>query len=162
MQVIMKISTKSEYGTLAMLDLAIHYKDSPIHMKDISERQNITFKYLGQLFLLLKNRGLIYGLRGANGGYQLSRAPKSITLLEIFEALEGPISITECTTNQNFCTKSDACVTRGIWKDTRNLIYNFFKGITLQDLVDKHRLSNITPSLIKPTIEDKNASRLSR
>ena len=81
----MKLSTKSEYGTRAMLDLALRYNSGPVLMRDISTRQSVTFKYLGQLFLLLKTSGLVKAQRGAHGGYCLSRAPKDITLLEIFE-----------------------------------------------------------------------------
>jgi len=138
----MKLSTKSEYGTRAMLDLAIHQKNEPVLMRDISERQNITFKYLGQLFLLLKNSGLIRGHRGASGGYTLTRPPDEITLLEIFESLEGPISLTECTINKMCCPKTENCITHDIWSDTRDMISSFFKSITLKDLVNKYKAKN--------------------
>jgi Rrf2 family protein len=140
----MRLSTKSEYGTRAMLDLAVRYKDGPVLMKNISKRQDITFKYLGQIFLLLKKKGLIVGQRGSNGGYQLSRPPKDITLLEIFETLEGPLDLIECATDASLCTKSHNCVTHDIWKNTRNLILDYFSSLTLEDLVEKYLKKNIT------------------
>ena len=134
----MKLSTKSEYGTRAMIDLALHSGSGPVLMKNISERQHIAFKYLGQLFLLLKNSGLIRGQRGSHGGYTLLRRPDNITLLQIFESLEGPLSLTDCVTDSTMCPNTENCVTREVWKKTHDLIKNFFAGITLKDLVDNY------------------------
>jgi len=135
----MKISTKSEYGLRAMIDLALEFDKGHVLLRDISEKQDISFKYLGQLFLLLKNSGLIKGQRGAKGGYSLNRNPKDITLLEIFESLEGPLSLTQCDTNDSCCSKTKSCVTHDIWKTTKEMIYDFFKGITLEKLVKMHK-----------------------
>lgn len=121
-----------------MLDLAINSNNGPVLMKDISRRQNITFKYLGQLFLLLKNSGLIKGQRGASGGYTLCRDPKDMTLLEIVECLEGPISFTDCAADVSICPKSNTCVTHDIWRQTRSMIHNYFSSITLEDLVQRY------------------------
>jgi Rrf2 family protein len=135
----MKISTKSEYGLRAMIDLALSFEKNPVLLKDISKKQDISFKYLGQLFLLLKNSGLIKGQRGSKGGYSLNRNPAHITLLEIFEALEGPLSLTECDSNDSCCSKTFSCVTHDIWKQTKNMIHDFFKDITLEKLAIMHK-----------------------
>lgn len=134
----MKISSKSEYGTRAMLDLALNFNKGAVLMKDVAKRQQITFKYLGQLFLLLKAKGLISGKRGSLGGYTLAKNPKEITLLEIFETLEGPISIQNCSSQNHYCNNDGFCVTTHIWSETKDLISHFFKNITLDDLVTRY------------------------
>ena len=143
----MRLSTKCEYGTRALIDLNLHSNNGPVLMKDIAKRQDITFKYLGQIFLLLKNRGFIRGQRGASGGYSLSKPAKDITLLEIFECLEGPLSITTCAENQLSCPNSEKCAPHDVWKDTRTLLHNHLRNITLEDLTKRHKEKNKTPAI---------------
>ena len=121
----MKLSTRGRYGTRLMLDLATHFGEGPILLKDISARQKISEKYLWQLISPLKNAGLINSTRGANGGYELSRQPKTITLCDIMAVLEGPMYLVECVDNSKNCELSFDCVTRDIWKEISDkVLYN--------------------------------------
>ena len=87
----MKLSTKGRYGVKAMVELAIHYGDSPLSIKTISQRQGISEYYLEQLFSPLRKAKLINSIRGAQGGYILGREPKDIKVSDIMYVLEGPI-----------------------------------------------------------------------
>ena len=85
---IMKISTKSRYGMRFMIDLAQHYGEGPIALKDVAERQSISKKYLEQVVAPLSSKGLLSVTRGYMGGYQLSRSPEKITLEDVVSASE--------------------------------------------------------------------------
>lgn len=133
----MKLSTKGRYGVRAMIDLALNYGDIPISIKSISERQNISEYYLEQLFAALRKAGLIKSIRGAQGGYLLSREPKDITIAEIIEILEGPVELSYCLT-QGECENMDFCTTRLLWVRIKESIENVTKTTTLQDMVDDY------------------------
>lgn len=136
----MKLSTKGRYGVKAMVDLAIHYGSEPVSIKSISERQNISEYYLEQLFSPLRKANLINSVRGSQGGYVLSRAPKDITISDIMEVLEGPIEISNCL-EDNSCNNVDCCATRLLWAKIKNSIDSVTKSTTLQDILDDY--SNI-------------------
>jgi len=92
-----------------MVELALHQKNGPVLLKDIARRQEISARYLEQLILDLKAAGLVKSIRGAKGGFLLARPPKEITLLEIFQASEGPILLMECLENDTICRRSPFC-----------------------------------------------------
>ena len=133
----MKLSTKGRYGVKAMVDLAIHYGDSPVSIKTISERQSISEYYLEQLFSPLRKAGLIKSIRGAQGGYVLNREPKDITVADVMNVLEGPVEIAECIEG-NECDNVDFCATRLLWEKIKNSIDEVMENITLQDIVDDY------------------------
>ena len=110
----MKLSTKGRYGVKAMVELAINYGGAPLSIKTISKRQNISEYYLAKLFSPLRKAKLITSIRGAQGGYVLSREPKDITVAEIMYVLEGPIEIAECIDGVS-CDNLDCCATRLLW-----------------------------------------------
>ncbi|MEW8993366.1 Rrf2 family transcriptional regulator [Clostridium sp.] len=136
----MKLSTKGRYGVKAMVDLAINFGKSPISIKSISNRQNISEYYLEQLFSVLRKAELIKSIRGANGGYILAKDPKEITVYQILEVLEGPIEISTCLDSDG-CNNIDCCATRIVWKKIKDSIDSVTMAITLQDIVDDY--SNI-------------------
>jgi len=92
----MRLSTKGQYGVLAMYELARHYGDGPVSIKEIAAEQQFSDAYLEQLFASLKKAGLVRSLRGARGGYQLAKEPDQISVGEIIDALEGPIEFSAC------------------------------------------------------------------
>src|SRR5215831_1950489 len=95
----MRLSTKGEYGLLAIVDLALHCDQGPVQSFQVAERQHIPKPYLDQLMLILKKAGLVESSRGRQGGYILARPASRITVLEIVAALEGPLG------NANFTRK---------------------------------------------------------
>ncbi|MDD4691459.1 MAG: Rrf2 family transcriptional regulator [Eubacterium aggregans] len=133
----MRLSTKGRYGVLAMYELARRYGDGPISIKEIAAIQDFSNAYMEQLFSALKKSGLIKSLRGARGGYQLSRPPAEITVGQIIDALEGPIELAECVGGPEgfVCKKSADCVTRGLWMEVQDSIRGIIDHRTLEDLL---------------------------
>lgn len=146
----MKLSTKGRYGVKAMVDLALHYGDTPVSIKTISQRQNISEYYLEQLFSPLRKAKLIKSVRGAQGGYVLNSAPKDITVAEVMYVLEGPIEISECIEGSE-CDKTDYCATRLLWEKIKNSIDEVMESITLQDIVDDYNRLKFESESIKLT-----------
>ena len=143
----MKLSTKGRYGVKAMVELAINYGGAPLSIKTISKRQNISEYYLEQLFSPLRKAKLITSIRGAQGGYVLSREPKDITVAEIMYVLEGPIEIAECIDGVS-CDNLDCCATRLLWAKIKNSIDDVMKSVTLQDIAnDYERIKTNNESL---------------
>ena len=143
----MKLSTKGRYGVKAMVELAINYGGAPLSIKTISKRQNISEYYLEQLFSPLRKAKLITSIRGAQGGYVLSREPKDITVAEIMYVLEGPIEIAECIDGVS-CDNLDCCATRLLWAKIKNSIDDVMMSVNLQDIVnDYERIKTNNESL---------------
>lgn len=132
----MKISTKARYGLRAVTEIAKNYGGAPAKRKDIAEKQGLSDSYLENILIVLKNIRIIETTRGSNGGYVLCRPPSEITVLEVVEALEGPLDLVECITSGKNCEKSDRCSARVIWGEMADLLRKNLAGKTLQDLVD--------------------------
>ena len=136
----MKLSTKGRYGVIAMYDLALNSGDkTPISIKNVAERQQISEHYLEQLMGQLRKAGLVKSTRGAQGGYFLTRDPKEITIGDIIRVMEGPIAPVDCLLSKDkndshYCAKCDACVTQGIWAKVADSISKVLDSITLEDL----------------------------
>ena len=135
----MKLSTRSRYGSRLILELALKFGQGPIYLKDISNSQEISLKYLGQLIIPLKIAGIVKSSRGAHGGYFLARQPEKIKLKEIIQALEGPISLVECLENPDICPRKRKCATRYFWKEINELFLKTLDHITVKDMVEKHK-----------------------
>lgn len=138
----MKISTKGRYGLRAVLDLAVHSDGSPILLKDIANRQNISRRYLERLFASLKSSGILRSIRGAQGGYVLGKTTEQISLGEILESLEGPLVPVDCVSDNGICHGAEMCVTRDIWCEIAKQTWKYLDNIKLQDLVDDYHRKN--------------------
>jgi Rrf2 family cysteine metabolism transcriptional repressor len=88
----MKVSLRATYGIMAAIDLAMHLGTAPVQAKSIARRQAIPARFLEQVLHTMKKAGLVSSLRGAQGGYILSRKPSEVSIVEILEALDGPLS----------------------------------------------------------------------
>jgi Rrf2 family iron-sulfur cluster assembly transcriptional regulator len=125
-----------------MLDLAIHYKDGPITLSDISQRQGISLSYLEQLFSKLRKKGLVDSTRGPGGGYRLSRNADAIKVAEIVTAIDEKVDATRCGGEGN-CQDDTRCLTHDLWMDLSNQIFDFLNSISLQNLVDRHDVQEV-------------------
>lgn len=133
----MKISTKGRYGIIALIDLVINSEYGSVTLKAISERQNISERYLEQVFSLLRKSGLIVGKKGAQGGYTLSKNPSEITIGEVLRSLEGElllIDVKECESSD-----IEGFVNRTVWSEINKKINDYFESITLEEIVNKYR-----------------------
>ena len=135
----MKISTKIRYGTRAMLELASHYGEGPIELKEIAKKENISLKYLEQVIIPLRSAGVVKSVRGSKGGYSLAKPPSRINLNDLVEILEGPVNLIDCLRDPTVCQKVPLCVTRDIWKEVSEAIYRIFHSVTLEEMVNRKR-----------------------
>ena len=135
----MRLSTKGRYATRAMLDLAINQGESPILLKDIAQRQQISLSYLEHLVTPLIAGGLIRSTRGAKGGVSLAKPPGEINLSQVIQLLEGSFAPAECADNPNLCPRSELCVTRDVWTELKNAMTGVLESTTLQDLVERQK-----------------------
>ena len=113
----MKLTTKTRYGTRAMVDLAQHWDEGLQSTRDIAQRQEISPKYLEHLLSLVRDADLVESVRGAHGGHRLARPAEQIILSEIYVALEGPDAHVACADCPEVCDRSKDCVTREVWKE---------------------------------------------
>jgi len=143
----MKISTRARYGMRLMLDLALHYGEGPVFLKDIAKSEEISEKYLSQIIIPLKAIGLINSFRGAHGGYILARPPEKINLNEIVGILEGNFNLVDCIKKPQECSRVSICVTRNLWKILGETISLTLEKMSLGDLLiqckNKHQQSII-------------------
>jgi len=135
----MKLSTRSRYGVRMMVDLADRYGGTPVFLKDIACRQDISEKYLSLIVIPLRGAGLIQSTRGARGGYRLARKPEEITVLDIIKALDGDITLVDCAADENGCRQSGVCATRDVWEVLSRSIRNTLASVTLAELVARYR-----------------------
>jgi Rrf2 family cysteine metabolism transcriptional repressor len=124
----LKISTKGRYGLTIMMELAAKYGEGPTSLKSIAERNQLSEHYLEQLVAPLRNAGLVKSIRGAYGGYILSKEPESITSGDIIRILEGPISPVDFP-------EEDDPAKRQLWLKIRDSIAEVLDNTTLLDLI---------------------------
>jgi Rrf2 family protein len=134
----MKISTKGRYALRLMLDLAVCGGDgAPVSLKDVAQRQGLSDKYLEQIVTPLSKAGLVRSVRGAGGGYLLTRAPSEYTVGEILRPLEGDLAPVECATDSGFCEQCDECVTVELWQEIHRAVSQVVDHTTLADLMER-------------------------
>lgn len=135
----MKISTRGRYSLRLMIELAEHYGEGYIALKDISSRQNISKKYLEQIIPFLSRSNLIISNRGHMGGSQLSKSPSEISVYEILLSAEGSMAPVSCMDNTpNACENADTCLTLPIYTKLNEVIKDYLSSVSLQDIIDRN------------------------
>lgn len=131
----MKLSTRGEYATKAVLHLTLTHPEV-VTIHEIAEEQDIPVKYLEQILLRLKNGGLVRSKRGMHGGYQLAKAPEQITIGEVIRIMDGPLAPIGCVSISAYekCPKEEACGVRGVWLEVRNAIAEVLDNKTFADI----------------------------
>lgn len=133
----MKLSTKGRYGLMAMFQLALDHGQGPISLKSIAEQQQLSENYLEQLFSNLRKDGLINSVRGAQGGYLLSRNPEEITVGQVLRSLEGSMSPADCIDEEMNCKRADECATKLVLSRMKDSIDDVIDSISLQDMMNE-------------------------
>ena len=133
----MRLSTKSRYGTRAVLDIALQEK-SVIPLKDIAERQQLSLSYLEHLITPLIIGSILRSSRGREGGISLAKPPAEIKLSEIIQILEGQTVTVDCVKNSSVCERSGSCVARDLWVEVNEAMDNVLQSTTIADLVERH------------------------
>ncbi|MEL7623212.1 MAG: Rrf2 family transcriptional regulator [Clostridiales bacterium] len=136
----MKISAKGRYALRLMLDLALNDEGGYVPIRSISQRQEISYKYLEQIITLLSRAGFVKSSRGAQGGYKLAKQPEEYTVGMILRLIEGHLVPVACMENDpNQCPRCSSCVTLDVWQQLEEAISGVIDHITLADLVKKQR-----------------------
>ncbi len=137
----MKISTKGRYALRLMLDLAQYSNENEyVSIKKVSQRQDISEKYLEQIVAQLSRANFVKSIRGAQGGYRLVKAPENYTVGMILRLIEGNLSSVSCLEdNPNKCQPCNNCVTLEVWQQINDAVDSVIDNITLQDLVQKQQ-----------------------
>ncbi len=137
----MKVSTKGRYALRLMVDLGIFGgTDSYVSLKDVSERQGISIKYLEQIVTPLHRAGLVRSIRGSQGGYRLARPAEKYTAGEILRALEGSFAPIACLEDgAEECARYSECPTVGFWEGLYKAITDYIDSVTLDQLIEEQR-----------------------
>ncbi|HBS26337.1 MAG TPA: Fe-S cluster assembly transcriptional regulator IscR [Gammaproteobacteria bacterium] len=138
----MKLSTKGRYAVTAMMDLALHDRQGPVTLADISNAQGISLSYLEQLFAKLRKSGLVEGVRGPGGGYRLAKMPNQITVAKIITAVDESVDVTRCAGKAD-CQNGERCLTHELWNDLSDRLYEFLDDISLDQFIDRPEIREI-------------------
>jgi Rrf2 family iron-sulfur cluster assembly transcriptional regulator len=137
-----RLTTKGRYAVTAMLDLAFHGETKPVTLTDIAKRQGISLSYLEQLFSRLRRDGMVEGVRGPGGGYQLSRETDQISIADIITAVDETIDSTRCGGKGN-CQDDKPCLTHDLWMGLSDQIRQYLDSITLRDVLTNSAVQNV-------------------
>lgn len=139
----MKISTKGRYGLRALIYLGIRYNQEKVSVKEIAETQDISPKYLEQIFSILKKNGIVKSIQGANGGYYLDIDPEELTVYDVLNVLEGEIDIYDEDKNKKYEPYDiEYMLVNDVWKKLNNNIILFLKNIKISDIIKKYDKTN--------------------
>jgi len=131
----MRVSTKGRYGIRACLELAGRYGRGAVRISEIARAQDVPEKYLAQIIPTLRKSGMVKSVRGARGGYMLSRPPGEIRMGEIVESLEGSVAPVECVMDPPACGRVSHCPARVFWLRVRDSLWESMNSLSLEDLL---------------------------
>jgi len=135
----MRLSTKAQYAVRAMVSLNLFTDGSPVSIKDIARREDISLSYLEQLFVKLRRGSIVQSVRGPGGGYVLARPADQIRVDEIIDSVEETLVPVSCMDDDGKCSCSDQCVTHTVWQGLGERIRQFLSSINLDDLTREAR-----------------------
>jgi Rrf2 family transcriptional regulator, cysteine metabolism repressor len=153
------ISTRVQYGFLALLALAENPSGGPVHLGVIARDLHLSFKYLENIFKLLSKGGIVTGRRGPEGGYVLKKNPRELRLFDIFKAIEGPVFTVECFDASSSCSHLSLCPVRDLWGELRLNLETFLKRRTLADIKKKYRKSAVLAHMEMNEVPARAAAR---
>jgi len=135
----MKLSTRGEYAARAMLELSLHYKETLLHIRDISSAQDIPPRFLEQILLSLKRNGYLRSKKGPHGGYYLAKPPSEINVAEVIRVMDGPLAPIDCVsvTAHEFCPREKFCGLKWLWKEVRDSIAKILENTSFEDLAQR-------------------------
>ena len=132
----MRLSTKSRYGVRAVFDIAYHSGGLPTQIKEIAKRQEITPRYLEQIFQKLKRAGIVKSIRGPKGGYYLARKSDRITVTDVIRAMEESIEPVFCVRpgKGKKCRREANCVSRMVWLEAGQRLSGYFDSVSIEQM----------------------------
>ncbi len=136
----MRLSTKARYAVMAMADLAKlqSFQKNAVPLTVLAARQNLPLSFLEQIFLKLRNKGLVNSLRGASGGYVLAKEASLIPVADVIMAVDKPFKATQCVDNRQGCQVHGRCLTHDLWEELSAVMHSFLESVSLADIYQKH------------------------
>lgn len=137
----MRLSTKGEYASRAMLELSRYYEKKPLHIRDIARAQDIPQRFLEHILLQLKRAGYLRSRKGPDGGYSLSRPPSAITVAEVIRVMDGPLAPIDCVsvTAHEVCPHERSCGLMWLWKEVRDVVAEILERTTFADVLARSK-----------------------
>ena len=137
----MQITRQADYAVRAVLHLARINGSQRAATSQVAQEQHIPPSFLAKIISQLSIAGLLHTSRGARGGVTLARDPKDITLLDVIEAIDGPIMLNECVGDSSTCTFDDECPLRPVWCEAQNELVLRLKGTNFQQLLEQSKVA---------------------
>jgi len=136
----MRVTTKGRYGLRAILELANHDGESPVSIKAIAEKENLSPEFLEQIFFRLRKAGLISSTRGPGGGFKMNIPASEMTIAQIFNAVGEDISLAPCTRPQKdvSCGMEADCIMKKVWEESTDYLQKYFNSITIESILQKY------------------------
>ena len=131
----LRVTKLTDYATVVLTALAAR-PDAVLSAADLAERAGLEMPTVAKLLKPLAQAGLVEGFRGTNGGYRLARAANQISLVEIVEAMEGPLGMTECSVHAGACGIEHSCGVRANWRRINDVVADALRSVTLAQMLD--------------------------
>ena len=131
------LTTKSRYAVRALYHLVNSEEGCKVTVKSIAEKEGLSRKYLEAIFQSLRKSGIVKGSRGPVGGYLLTNPPETITLLDIINAIEGPVSPVVCLVSGEYCRRETPCTARPLWKGLQQEVEQYLKSVRIVDMLEE-------------------------
>jgi len=143
-----RLSTRGEYASRAMLELTLHWPQRSLHVREISSAQGIPERFLEQILLLLKRAGYLRSRKGPKGGYHLAKPPSQITVAEVIRVMDGPLAPIDCVsvTAHEVCPLEGSCGLRWLWKEVRDSVARILERTTFAELARRARRAGDSPA----------------
>ena len=135
----MQITRQADYALRAMLYLARLEPNQRAATSQIAEEMEIPPSFLAKIISQLSIAGLIHTSRGARGGVSLARKPLDINLLDVVEAIDGPISLNECVADPNVCSFGDNCPIHEVWCEAKAQLVHKLQEATFDKLIEREK-----------------------
>lgn len=130
----LRVTKLTDYATVVMTVLASH-PDTVLSATGLAERAGLETPTVSKLLKPLAQAGLVEGFRGANGGYRLARPATAIGLIDIVQAMEGPLAMTECSVHDGHCGIEHSCSARANWRRINDVVVEALRSVTLADML---------------------------
>ena len=138
----MRLTSKGRYAVTAMLDLALHGGNQPVALNDVAVRQAIPVSYLGQIFVQLRQHGLVVSRRGPGGGYALAKAPENVSVADVIRAVKESVDSTRCGGKAD-CQSRKRCLTHGLWEGLNRSIHGFLSETSLAKVLAERNVAEV-------------------
>lgn len=140
-----KLSRGAEYSVRGILYLAMNYSEDCVSVIDeISRASEVPVPYMAKLFQSLARKGFVKSFKGQKGGFMLSRHPKEITLLQVIEAMEGPIFLNTCLIHKGYCPRDVACSVHDVWTGAQKILVDYLGQCNFEQLaVNARKKANV-------------------